>query len=52
MQQFLLALTLLIAAAGFAQVGVGTTTPDASSALDVDVSALSANAKQAFCHRG
>jgi hypothetical protein len=36
MKQFLLALTLLIATAGFAQVGVGTTTPDASAVLDVE----------------
>ena len=31
----LLALTLLLSATGFAQVGIGTTSPDASSALDI-----------------
>lgn len=45
-RKLLLTIFLLTSIIGIAQVGIGTTTPNASSMLDIDVSALDANAKK------
>lgn len=47
-KNILLALALLVSAVAFSQVGIGTTNPDASSILDLDVSSLPVNEKKGF----